>query len=183
MQRGTVALRMADAVTGIVRIIHIVTSVAWVGGALLWGNIIAPRVLARGPPAIRRPFAEAVIPAMTRYYMIVASLAILSGFLLVGMLFGWSDYFQAFQLPNGYGAALGLGAVAALAMAVIGFGVVAPTGKKLVAKMQTIQGPPTAEQQAELGALGKKIGMMGMLVMAFGTLAAIAMAWAVNVVR
>lgn len=173
---------MSDAITGIVRVIHIVTSVAWVGGALLWGNIVAPRVLARGPPAIRRPFAEAVIPAMTRYYMIVGPLAILSGFVLLGMIWGWGDYFAAFQ-AGAYGGALGLGALAGVAMAVIGFGIIAPTGKKLIATMQTINGPPTPEQQATLGALGKKVGIMGMLVMTFGVIAAIAMAWAVNVVR
>ncbi|HVM44886.1 MAG TPA: hypothetical protein VM582_03030 [Candidatus Thermoplasmatota archaeon] len=174
---------MSDAITGLVRIIHIVTAVAWVGGALLWGNVLAPRVMQKGPPAIRRPFAEAVIPQMTRYYQIVASLAILSGFVLVGMIWGWSDYFAAFQAPGGYGAALGLGAISAIAMAIVGFGIIAPTGKKMLAFMQTVSAPPTPEQQAQLGAMGKKMGIMGMLVMAFGTIAAIGMAWAVNVVR
>ncbi|HET6403344.1 MAG TPA: hypothetical protein VFH78_01750 [Candidatus Thermoplasmatota archaeon] len=175
---------MADAITGIVRVIHIVTSVAWVGGALLWGNIIAPRVLQRGPPQIRRPFAEAVIPAMTRYYMIVASLAILSGLVLVGQIWGWGNYGQAFQEPTGgYGLWLGIGAVSAIVMAIIGFGIIAPTGKKLVAFMGTMNGPPTPEQQAQLGAMGKKLGIMGMLVMLFGTVAAVGMAMAVNVFR
>lgn len=174
---------MSDAITGIVRVVHIVTAVAWVGGALLWGNVIAPRVLARGPPQIRRPFAEAVIPAMTRYYKIVAGLAILSGFVLVGMLWGWEDYFGAFQAPGGYGAALGLGTLSAIAMAIVGFGIIAPTGKKLIAAMQGASTPPTPEQQAQMGAMGKKLGTMGMVVVALGTLAAIAMAWAVNVVR
>lgn len=174
--------RVSDAITGLVRIVHIVTSVAWVGGALLWGNVVAPRVLARGPPAIRRPFAEAVIPAMTRYYKIVASLAILSGLLLVGMIWGWEDYSGAFQ-AGAYGMSLGIGAVAAIAMAIIGFGIIAPAGKKMIATMQSINGPPTPEQQAQLAALGKKVGIMSMLVMGFGTLAAIAMAWAVNVIR
>lgn len=174
---------MSDAITGIVRVIHIVTAVAWVGGALLWGNVIAPRVLAKGPPAIRRPFAEAVIPAMSRYYAIVGSLAILSGILLVGMIWGWDDYFGAFQAPGGYGAALGIGAVAAIGMAIVGFGIAMPTGAKLLAAMQRASGPPTPEQQAELGALGKRMGILGVTVVALGTIAMIGMAWAVNVVR
>ena len=173
---------MSDALTGVVRLVHLFSSVAWVGGVFLWSMVVAPRIMQRGPPAIRRPFAEAVIPAMTRYYQIVASLAILSGFLLVGMIWGWGDYFGSFQ-AGAYGAALGIGAVAAIAMAIIGFGIIAPTGKKMIAAMQAINGPPTPEQQAQLGALGKKVGMMSMLVMAFGTIAAIAMAWAVNVIR
>lgn len=174
---------MSDALTGLVRIVHIVASVAWVGGALLFGNIVGPRVMARGPPAIRRPFAEAVIPAMTRYYAIVATLSLLSGFILVGQLWGWSDYASAFQVPGGYGLSLGIGALSAIAMAIVGFGVIAPTGAKLIATMRKIPGPPTDAQQAELAALGKRIGVSSMLVMAFGTIAAVAMAIAVNAVR
>lgn len=175
---------MADHwLTGVVRVFHIVTSVAWVGGALLWGNVIGPRVMAKGPPQIRRPFAEAVIPAMTRYYQIVASLALLSGILLVGMIWGWSDYFAAFQAPKGYGPALGIGALSAIAMAIVGFGIIAPTGKKLIAAMQAASTPPTPAQQTDLAAMGKKVGMMGMLVMVFGTIAAICMAIAVNAGR
>lgn len=176
---------MSDGITGVVRVIHILSSVAWVGGALLWGNIIAPRIMKKGPPAIRRPFMEAVLPAMTRYYMIVAGLAIVSGLVLVGLIWGWGDYFGAFmdKTPSGYGAWLGIGATSAIAMAIVGFGIIAPTGKKMLAAMAKITGPPTDAQQAELGVLGKKVGMMSMLVMVFGTLAALAMALAVNVVR
>lgn len=173
---------MHDPLAAVVRVIHIVTAVAWVGGALLWGNIIGPRVMAKGPPQIRRPFAEAVIPAMTRYYIVVASLAIVSGFVLVGQVNGWSDYFGVF-MGGQYGLWLGLGVVSAIAMAIVGFGIIAPTGKRMLAAMAQIQGPPTGAQQAELGAMGKKLGMMGMLVMVFGTVATIGMALAVNVVR
>ena len=173
---------MADAVTGVVRVIHILTGVMWVGGALIWGMVIAPRVLRDGPPAMRRPFAETVVPAISRYQMIVASLAILSGLVLVGMVWGWGDYFGAFQAGT-YGAALGIGAVAAIAMAIVGFGIIAPTAKKLVAAMQAASAPPTPEQAANLGAIGKKIGMMSGMVLLLGTITAIAMAVAVNTIR
>ncbi|HUR69006.1 MAG TPA: hypothetical protein VM370_07140 [Candidatus Thermoplasmatota archaeon] len=173
---------MSDALTGVIRVIHIASAVAWVGGALLWGNVIAPRVMARGPPQIRRPFAEAVIPAMTRYYMIVGPLSILSGLVLIWRLYP-TDYFSAFQVGGGYGPALAIGALSAILMAIVGFGVIAPTGKKLLAAMGAASTPPTGEQQAELGALGKRIGMMSMLVILFGTIAMFGMAWAVNAVR
>lgn len=174
---------MSDGITGIVRIVHIVSAIAWVGGALLFGNIIGPRVLQRGPPTLRKPFLEAVLAAMTRYYMIVGPLAILSGLVLVGQLWGWGSYADAFQAPGGYGLWLGIGAISAIVMAIVGFGVIAPTGKKLLAAMSKMTGPPTDAQQAELGAMGKKIGISSMLVMVFGTLTAISMALAVNVVR
>lgn len=177
---------MADVITGLVRSVHVFTAIMWVGGAFLWSMVIAPRILKNGPPPIRRPFAEAVVPAITRYFQIVGGLAILSGFVLVGMIWGWSDYFAVFQPggaePSGYGAALGLGAAAAIGMAIVGFGIVAPTAKKMVATMQTINGPPTQAQQDQMAAIGKKMGMMSMLVMLLGSLAILGMAWAVNVV-
>lgn len=174
---------MSDAVTGLVRLLHIFSAVTWVGGAFLWSMLIAPRLLRDGPPPIRRPVAEAVIPAITRFFQIAAVLALASGIVLVGMIWGWGDYFDAFQAPDGYGSALAIGALAAIGMAIVGLGVIAPTGKKMLATMQGIQGAPTPAQQAELAALGKKSGMLGMVVVLFGSVALVGMVWAVNVIR
>ena len=173
---------MSDALTGIVRLVHIFSAVAWLGGVFLWNMVIGPRVMAKGPPQIRAPFAQAVVPAMTRFYMIAGILAILSGFVLVGQIGGWGGYFDTFS-AGAYGAALGFGALMAIAMAVVGFGFTAPAGKKLLELMTSMKGPPTAEQQAELAARGKKMGILGMLAMLFGTLALAGMVWAVNTVR
>lgn len=173
---------MSDAATGVVRLIHIFSAVAWLGGVFLWNMVIGPRTLKNGPPQIRAPFAQAVIPAMTRFYMISGVLAILSGLVLVGMIFGWSDYASAFQ--NGtYGVWLGLGAVAAIGMAVVGFGLTAPAGKKMLELMGSLKGPPTAEQQTELAARGKKLGILGMVAMLLGTLALVGMVLATNLGR
>jgi len=53
----------------------------------------------------------------------------------------------------------------------------------MLAAMQTINAPPTPAQQEQMGALGKKMGMMSMGVMLFGRVAIIGMAWAVNAIR
>lgn len=174
---------MSDAITGLVRLIHIFFAVAWVGGVFFWSMLIAPRLLRDGPPPIRRPVAEAVIPAITRFFKVSAVLALASGIVLVGMIWGWAKYFDAFQAGGGYGPALSIGALAAIGMAIVGFGIVAPTGQKMLATMQGIQGPPTPAQQAELAALGKKSGMMGMVVTALGSIAIVGMVWAVNAIR
>lgn len=173
---------MADAVSGIVRIVHIFSAIMWLGGVFLWNMVIGPRVLQRGPPPIRGPFANAVVPAMTRYYMVAGGLTILSGFVLVGTMLGWADYFAVFR-GGTYGTWLGLGAVAGIAMAIVGFGMVAPAGKKMLALMSGIQGPPTAEQQSALAAQGKKMGILGMAAMLLGTLAVVGMVIATNVAR
>lgn len=173
---------MSDAITGVMRILHVVSAVFWVGGAALWSMVIAPRVLARGPPGIRRPFAEAAVPGMTRFLQINAILALVSGFILVGMIWGWDNYDGAFQTPT-YGPSLSFGVFMGLGMAIVGFGFAAPTGKKLIAAMQAASAPPTPEQQAQLAALGKRLGMLGMVTITLGTLALIGMVWAVNNIR
>lgn len=172
---------MADAITGIVRVLHIFSAVMWVGGAFLWSMLIAPRILKNGPPAIRRPFAEAIIGPLTNFFRIAGGTALVSGVVLVGMLWGWSTYFRAFEVPGGYGISLTIGVLGAIAMAIVGFGIVSPTAHKMVATMKTINGPPTDAQQAQMAAIGKRMGVMSMLVMVFGTIAIIGMAWAVNV--
>lgn len=167
----------------------------WVGGAFLWGMIIAPNVLQRGPPPIRRPFLEAVLARFTRYMVIASSLTILTGFWTMGLLVGWSNVVDVFQgaggLPASYGIALGIGAVAALIMYAEGLFVIIPSGKRILATMQRIPAPvpgqppspPPADVQAELAALGKKLGIASLTGMVLGALALGAMAWAVNVVR
>lgn len=173
---------MGDAVSFLFRYLHIVSGVLWVGGAGLWTMIIAPNVLRRGPPAIRRPFLEAVLGKVASFFTIAAVLTILSGFLLLGSIVGWANVVDTFE-AGAYGMALTLGIVLALAMLALGLAVVQPTGRKLLATMQTINGPPTPEQQATLAGLGKKVGIAGMMTFVLGFAALGAMAWAVNVVR
>ncbi|MEA3200127.1 MAG: hypothetical protein QOE90_1555 [Thermoplasmata archaeon] len=171
-----------DTLTWVVRYIHILSAVAWVGAAMLFSMMIAPRVLRDGPPQIRRPFLEAVLAPLTRWFAISTPLTILSGLVLVGQIWGWSNYGAAFQTGK-YGVGLSIGFVAAIVSAVLGFAVVARSGEKLLKKMQSINGPPTAEQQAELAALGKRVGMGSMAAVLFGMIALGGMVWAVNAVR
>lgn len=177
---------MADTFDWVIRFIHIVSGVMWVGGAFLWGMIIAPNILQRGPPMIRRPFLEAVLAKVTRYFIISGSLTIVTGFWVMGLLNGWDRMGSVFH-ESSYGIALGVGVLAALIMMVLGLFVIAPAGKKLLALMQTMPAPtpgaPPAAPPPELPALGKKIGIASMASMLLGFIALGAMAWAVNVVR
>lgn len=177
---------MADTFDWVIRFLHIVSGVMWVGGAFLWSMVIAPSVLQRGPPMIRRPFLEAVLAKVTRYFIISGSITIVTGFWVMGLLNGWDRLSETFQEPS-YGTALGIGVVAALVMMVVGLFVIAPTGKKLLATMQKMPAPtpgaPPAAPPAELAALGKKIGIASMVNMLLGFIALGAMAWAVNAVR
>lgn len=177
---------MADVFTWIVRFLHIFSGVMWVGGAFLWGMVVAPNVLQRGPAMIRRPFLEAVLAKLTRYMIVAGSLTILSGFWVMGLIVGWDGISEAFQIP-GYGLALGIGAIAAIAMYVEGWLVIKPTGEKLLKIMQAMPAPapgaPPAAPPAEIPQLGKKLGIAGLTSMILGAVALGAMVWAVNVVR
>ena len=172
--------------TWFIRFLHIFSGVMWVGGAFLWGMLIAPNVLQRGPPPIRRPFLEAVLAKVTRYFIISGSLTILTGFWTLGLIVGWSQVGSTFS-QGSYGIGLGVGVVAAIVMFVLGWFVIKPTGEKLLKVMQSMPAPapgsPPPAPPAELAALGKKIGIASMTNLLLGTIALGAMAWAVNVVR
>lgn len=177
---------MADVFNWFIRFLHIFSGVMWVGGAFLWGMVIAPNVLQRGAPMIRRPFLEAVLAKMTRYFIISGSIAIVTGFWTMGLLNGWDRIIETFQTPH-YGVALGIGVVAALVMMAEGLFIIAPTGKKMLALLQRMPAPTPGAAPAppppEMAALGKKLGIASIFNLLLGTIALGAMAYAVNYVR
>lgn len=181
---------MADVLAWSMRFLHILSGVLWVGGAMLWGMVIGPSVLRRGPPHVRRPFLEAALGPFTRVMIVSGALTIVTGFWTMGILVGFTNLASTFQSAP-YGVALGVGTVMALAMYAEGLFVIKPTGAKLLATMQRVPAPapgappspPPAEVQAELAALGKKMGIASMASMLMGVIALGAMAWAVNYVR
>ncbi|MFA5862993.1 MAG: hypothetical protein WDA16_14980 [Candidatus Thermoplasmatota archaeon] len=162
------------------RFAHILSGVAWVGGAFIWSMVVAPRLLARGPAPIRRPVLEALIDAVPRYFLVSGGMTVLFGVLLLGQLHGWGSFFATLQKGT-YGAMLGIGFILALVMLALGAWVVTPTAKKLLGIMQSLPpGEPTAEAQARLGVLGKRMAMAGMTTALLGTIALAAMTWAVT---
>ena len=181
---------MGDVLSWVIRYIHIFSGVLWVGGAFLWGMVIAPRIMQKGPPHIRRPFLEAALKPISNVLMIGGVITILSGLVLMGALVGWGNVVGTFQGtygPNGYGIALGIGFVAALIMMIEGLFIIKPTAFKLLAAMQAMPAPapgaPPAAPPPEIPALGKKLGIASMTTILLGTIALGAMAWAVNVFR
>lgn len=175
---------MSDTLTWVMRFIHVMSGVMWVGGSFLWSMVVAPSIMRNGPPQIRRPFLEATLAKITRYLILSGALTIVSGFWVMGLLVGFAnitDVFAGKGMPAGYGSALGIGVVTAIALLTIGAGVIRPTAHKLLHIMQNMQ--PNAPPPAELAALGKKMAMASMAGLIMGTIALGAMAWAVNTVR
>jgi hypothetical protein len=176
---------MGDAITGTLRVLHIVSGVTWIGGGLLWNTLVAPSVLKNGPPQIRRPFLEATLHKLTRMMIGSGFATIIFGILLLGQMVGWDSFFAIFQNGGTYGTMLGAGAVLAILTLAEGLIFIKPTGEKLLATMQSVPAgqPPSAETQAKLAGLGKKIGIAGMVNILLGVLALVCMILAVNSVR
>jgi len=172
---------MADVLTWFIRFLHILAGVAWVGGAFFWIMIVAPRLLARGPPPIRRPVLEALIGALPRYFIGSGSATIVLGIILLGQIAGWDKLISTFT-SGAYGTALGIGLLLALIMLALGLWVITPTAKTMLATMQSVPpgAPPSPEIQAKLAGLGKRMGMAGIATITLGTLILGAMTWAVN---
>lgn len=178
---------MASTLLWVFRFLHILSAVAWIGGAFVWGMVIAPRLLAKGPMLIRRPVLEALVVPLPRFFHSAGIATLVFGVLLLGDMYGWSQFASTLQAGS-YGAALGAGIVLAVIMVTTGFVVIEPTIKKLLATVQSIPAPspgsppspPPVAVQAQLASLGKRMRMAGMAQVLMGTLALIAMTWAVS---
>lgn len=175
---------MAGTFAFVIRFLHIVSGVMWIGGLFLWAMVITPRIMRNGPPQIRLPFMDAVIGGVTRYFNTAAAVTIVTGLWTMGLLGGWdlADEFRgAGEMPAAWGIGLGVGLASAIALGLLGTLVVQPSARKLIAAMKaaTPGSPPPPEVQA----LGKRMGMASMAGLLLGTIALGAMAWAVNYVR
>ena len=142
----------------LLRLIHIVGGVLWVGAAALMTAFVAPAVRSAGAQG-GRVMQELVQRRRLPVYMnAVAGLTMLSGLAMYGLLAAKTDGAWAGTLP---GMAFGFGGVAAVLAAVIGGAVVGPAGRKLAAlgeRVQATGGPPSAEQAAQMQALQARMG-------------------------
>jgi hypothetical protein len=110
------------------RFVHIVAGTFWVGGAFLVAGFIAPTVRAVGPaaaPVMRHLTAVQKLPV----WLLLAGLAsLVSGGLLMWIVSGGSI---TKWVHTGAGATYTIGAVAAVAAAIIGIGINIPTAIRL----------------------------------------------------
>jgi uncharacterized membrane protein len=168
---------MSDAaLMAVLRIIHIVAGVFWVGSAIFVAGILLPTLQAVGPAA--GPVTEHLIQVrrLPVRLMIAMILVILSGIWLY-----WKDSagFQSAWMRSGPGTVFGLGAMLGIAGGVVGMATSAPAGRRLTALGTAIKargGPPTAEELAEIQRLQARMRGAARLVAILLLLATIAMA-------
>ncbi len=141
----------------LLRLIHIVIGVCWVGGVVFLTVFLLPTVRAIGPAGGQVMHQLMDVRKLSNFMLGGALLTILSGFTLY-----WNDSvgFSTQWMGSGPGRMFGLGGVLGLVTAIIGGSVNAPTGKRLsalTAEIRASGGPPSAEQAAELQRLQQKM--------------------------
>lgn len=106
---------MADVVALVIRFLHILFGIAWVG-AMMYGVGVLRRAFARVEASARRETMRRLIPIVTQYIPGSAAMTILFGF----VLYLWMGAFQpTVLLDTGWGRTL----LAALALSLTALGI------------------------------------------------------------
>ena len=160
----------------VLRLVHVLGGIFWVGAGLFNLIYFAPAMAAAGPAAgsimqvLRQRRMFVVMPT-------VAILTILSGLRLMMIM---SGNFDARYFETGQGATFAFGGACAIVAFVVGLAVAMPTQKRLgVIGPQIASAPDDATRarlQAEAARLQGRMKRMGPAVTALLLLAAIAMA-------
>ncbi|MEO7457167.1 MAG: hypothetical protein ABIY52_12965 [Gemmatimonadaceae bacterium] len=165
---------ISNSVLMLLRLIHIVVGMFWVGGAVFIAWFLVPAIRGAGP-AGGAVIGQLQERKMSMYIMFFAIFTILSG---LGLYWNDSAGFGSAWRNSGPGRTFGLGAAFAIVTMILGMTVNSPTAKKLGelgASMKAAGGPPNAEQQAEMLRLQMRLGKAGFAAAVLLTCAAAAM--------
>jgi uncharacterized membrane protein len=136
----------------LLRIVHIVAGIVWVGGALIMAFFISPTIGATGEAG--QKFVGHLMNNLkfSTRMSIASGLTILAGFILY-----WidSDGFTSPWMRSGAGTGFGIGAGFALIGLVFGI-LVGRTTKAMAQAGAQLQGKPAPEQMSQFGALRKQ---------------------------
>jgi len=140
----------------VLRLVHIISGVFWVGGGLVMFFFIGPTLGATAEAG--QKFAQHLM-TQTRFTAIVTIAAILT--VLAGATLYWidSDGLSSAWMHSGAGLGFGIGAFFALIGLVFGL-MVGNTNGALAKLGSQIQGKPTPEQMAQIGALRNRLSMV-----------------------
>jgi hypothetical protein len=160
--------------TIILRLIHILGGIFWVGAMIMLAGFLIPTVRATGREGGR--FMQSLMQQQRlQFYLgLAAGLTVLSG---ITMYVRMTTATHGAWAGSGPGIAYGVGAAAAILGAAIGGGLSGSAGRKMVALGQAVgSGPPSTEQQAELARLQRRMGLGARLAASLLAIAAGAMA-------
>jgi len=164
------------AIMIVLRLVHILAGLFWVGGMVTLTAFLVPAVRASGPAA-GKVMIELMLKRKLRVWLTSAmGLTVLSGILMMWRLDVVTHHAW---IRTGSGKTLMFGALAALIAGIAGGAVAGPANQRLAtigASVGTAGGAPTSEQQAEMARLQKRAGLGMRLTVIFVLVAAGAMA-------
>ena len=149
---------MDQTLTLVLRFIHIVGGVFWVGAVFLMVGFIFPTVRETGQTGGR--FMQELMQRrrLSVYMNTAAGLTMLSGFILMGRVIAATD---GAWMNTRTGMTFATGGLATIIAAIIGGAIIGRGGQrlgKLGAAIQASGGPPSAEQAAEMSRLQARMG-------------------------
>lgn len=147
-----------EYLTIILRIAHIFSAVFWVGSAWLSAFFLVPTARALGPDASKFMIHLITVRKLAIYIMAAAGTTIVAGWLL------WLTRYSLPSLSTHAGAVFLLGGIVGTIAGVTG-GMTGATSSrvgKLGTEMAGQGKPPTREQGAQMAALQKRLGALGL---------------------
>lgn len=162
-------------ITLLLRLIHIMAGIFWVGAIFLIAGFLLPTARATGREGGRFMQYLMLQRRLPVFLAVAMLLTVLSGFTMYGRLVAATDGAWAGTPP---GIAYGAGGLAAILGAVVGMAVSGPAARRMAAIGQRAAqgGGSSAEQQAEIEGLQGRMVLGSRLVAGFLAFAAGAMA-------
>jgi hypothetical protein len=147
----------------ILRLVHIVFGVFWVGSVLFATVMLMPSIRAAGPSGMAT-MGELVRRRMSLIMMGAAILTIGAGIWLMIILSGGAP---GVWMRSGTGRAIGMGGGLAILALILGMAINAPTARRMGvigAAVAKRGGPPTPGEAAELERLESRMGIASVLI-------------------
>lgn len=145
----------------VLRLVHVLASVGWAGGAFIFFLFVEPTAKALPPTGMQ--FVQHMV-TKRRYSVfmgITSTLTVLSGALLLWQL---TNGRLSTYLQTGPGLGFIVGSLVGIVVYIIGMFGVKPRGERIAkigAAIQAAGGPPTPEQGTELQKLDKEMSSLG----------------------
>jgi uncharacterized membrane protein len=162
-------------ITIVLRLIHILAGIFWVGAIFLIAGFLVPTVRASGPEGGRFMQHLMLRRRLSMFLLIAMLLTVISGFTMYGRLAAATDGAWAGTPP---GIGYGLGGLAAILAAIVGGAISGPAARRMatIGQHAAQSGGLSSDQQGEMqrlqrrSALGSRI-TAGLLVIAAGAMA------------